>query len=314
MLKLYFLNTMRKIILTLNCFLFLFFSCKQNENKEKISINNASSIIEKINLSDFVGEWEMESNSKNGSDTFSINFSKSSKGILEGYYCAVARNGGKIDCTTDKEINITEVKKEDEGYLVSFKSFFGAKDGVAKISIKNDKVFWQVIKKPIGEFYCPLEAYLTKKNPAAISTNNSDNTLNINSENYKGGDITMQLYKNIIDEYGCGENSVIGKSLGKYKNYEIFIVENDCGDFPFKDLISVDNGKIVDKLTIESSSFDIEKSENQNQQDQTDDTYELKSFSNIQIKEIHSVNNKIESNKTNKYLLNGKGKFIKNME
>ena len=71
----------------------------------------------------------------------------------------------------------------------------------------------------------------------------------------------MSLYRNIIEEYGCGDNSVMGKTLGKSGDYEVFIVENNCGDFPFKDLISVKEGKTIDKLTIMSSSFDVEKSE-----------------------------------------------------
>ena len=120
----------------------------------------------------------------------------------------------------------------------------------------------------------------------------------------------MQVYKDIIEYYGCGDYSVNGISLGKYNDFEIFIVENNCGDFPFKDLISVKNGKIADKLLIESSSFDIEKSEIHNIKDQTDFTFDIINFSNIQVKENHTINNKVQSNKVKKYFLDNNGKFL----
>ena len=307
---------MKKAISILLFALFIFFSCKQTENKEKIIIENRTSINQdnQNSINDFLGDWEMESKSKINDDTFSINIIKSTDGKLKGYYCAVARNGNKIDCTPDKEVNITEIKKESNHYLVSFKSFFGATNGEAKIILSNGRLHWQVTKKPIGEFYCPLDAYLTKKNIShSINSKSVGKTIDLSDKNYKGKDITMQLYKDIIEEYGCGDNSVTGKDLGEFNVYEVFIVENNCGDFPFKNIISIKDGKIIDKLLIGSSSFDIEKSETENIKDQTDYTFNIINFTDIQVKEIHTVNNKIEYTKTSSYSLNTNGKFEKKM-
>ena len=304
---------MKKSIPILLLLLFILFSCKQNENKERIITENKTAAIQNNdnNIVDFLGDWEMENNSKGNNDTFSINLSKSTSGKLYGYYCAVARNGNKIDCTSDREININEIKKESNQYLVSFKSFFGATNGEAKIILSNGRLHWQVTKKPIGEFYCPLDAYLTKKNIShSINSKSVGKTINLSDKNNKGKNITIKLYKDIIEEYGCGDYSVNGISLGKYNDFEIFIVENNCGDFPFKDLISVKNGKIADKLLIESSSFDIEKSEIHNIKDQTDFTFDIINFSNIQVKENHTINNKVQSNKVKKYFLDNNGKFL----
>lgn len=307
---------MKKSIPILLLLLFILFSCKQNENKERIITENKTAAIQNNdnNIVDFLGDWEMENNSKGNNDTFSINLSKSTSGKLYGYYCAVARNGNKIDCTSDREININEIKKESNQYLVSFKSFFGATNGEAKIILSNGRLHWQVTKKPIGEFYCPLDAYLTKKNIShSINSKSVGKTIDLSDKNYKGKDITMQLYKDIIEEYGCGDNSVTGKDLGEFNVYEVFIVENNCGDFPFKNIISIKDGKIIDKLLIGSSSFDIEKSETENIKDQTDYTFNINNFTDIQVKEIHTVNNKIEYTKTSSYSLNTNGKFEKKM-
>lgn len=146
----------------------------------------------------------------------------------------------------------------------------------------------------------------TDHSPKSISKNIE---MNLNSNNYEGSDITMQLYKDIIEYYGCGDHSVNGKVLGKQNEIKIFIVENDCGDFPFKHLISVENGKIIDKITIEENSFDVEKSETQNIQDETDTTFDIRDLFNIEIKTTHSINGEKINTTTKIYRLDEKGKF-----
>lgn len=117
------------------------------------------------------------------------------------------------------------------------------------------------------------------------------------------------MYKDIIESYGCGDLSISGIFVEEQNNYKIFIIENHCGDFPFKDLISVKNGKIIDKLLIESSSFDIEKFESNKLKDKQDVNFEINGLKKIKITTIHALNDKIESNKTNIYGLTPEGKF-----
>ena len=80
---------MKKSIPILLLLLFILFSCKQNENKERIITENKTAAIQNNdnNIVDFLGDWEMENNSKGNNDTFSINLSKSTSGKLYGYYC-----------------------------------------------------------------------------------------------------------------------------------------------------------------------------------------------------------------------------------
>lgn len=296
---------MKKITILFLLTLFSFFSCKQDERPV---VNNNNSINKNIdvNIEEFVGDWELENNSPGINNTFSIHLQKNSSGVLEGYYCAVVRNGTKIDCSPYKEINIKTVDKQKEGYLVSFESFFGAKNGRALIKVKNNKLYWQIIKEPLGDFYCPKSVYLIKTNIEKKSNNNSKV---INRKNYKSQDITLQLYKDIIESYGCGDLSISGIFVEEQNNYKIFIIENHCGDFPFKDLISVKNGKIIDKLLIESSSFDVEKFESNKLKDKQDVNFEINGLKKIQITTIHTLNDKIYSNKTNIYGMTSEGKF-----
>ena len=114
----------------------------------------------------------MESTSSTNNDTFSINLSKSKSGKLTGYYCTAVRNGNKIDCSPDQEININEVKNGNGLYKVSFNSFFGAKNGEAVISLENGKLHWRITKKPAGEFYAPSDVFLAGSNQ--VSVNNDD--------------------------------------------------------------------------------------------------------------------------------------------
>ena len=132
---------MKKTISILISLFFILLSCKQNDNKKNVTLENKISVLQNSenNLNDLLGNWEIKSNTEN-SNTFSLILLKNPKGSLEGFYCAVVRNGNKIDCSPNKEINIKEIKKQNNEYLVSFKSFFGAVNGEAKISLINGKL------------------------------------------------------------------------------------------------------------------------------------------------------------------------------
>jgi len=184
-----------------------------------------------------------------------------------------------------------------------------AKGGEAEISIVNNKLHWKVIKEPSGEFYCPKEAHLVKKEIKKEVSDTHSRELHITSKNYKGSDITLKTYKQIIDTYGCGDLSVSGLVLGEIENYKIFIVEDQCGDFPFKDLVSVKDGKIVSKLLIDSSSFNVEKYESEKIKYQTHISFEIKDIQNIMITKVSAIDDNVKATNTQHYYMDSKGIF-----
>lgn len=135
---------MKKITVLLLLIIFSFFSCKQKESKSEINNSPVTSVISDLDTQKYSGEWTWEENSDNS--TFSISLKTKSNGEIEGFYCAVARNGNKIDCSPKNELNIKIIQKQKNGYLVSFYSFFMAKGGEAEINIVNNKLHWKVIK------------------------------------------------------------------------------------------------------------------------------------------------------------------------
>jgi len=113
----------------------------------------------------FSQDWESEVTQSNGElSTFSLHIEINGNNVT-GRYCAIYRNGNKIDCSTIEENNIFG-KIENNLMTVSFNSFFNAKSGIASISLKDDNLTWKITKAPQGgEFYAPKNAILhpTKK-------------------------------------------------------------------------------------------------------------------------------------------------------
>jgi hypothetical protein len=78
-----------------------------------------------------------------------------------GNYCAIAENGGRIDCPADSEENI-QGKFYGDSAVVYFYSFYGDTGGVAIIKRSGASLLWQIITPPQGGngCYAPIEAVL----------------------------------------------------------------------------------------------------------------------------------------------------------
>ncbi|WP_156117583.1 hypothetical protein [Collimonas arenae] len=113
------------------------------------------------NLSRYSGNWNW---SDAPSDrTFSLKLTIKNF-VLTAQYCAVAKNGQKIDCDDEDNPNINgHFERTKSEALVNFSSFFDAHDGVARIELRNNHVIWHVIKNPVGgDFYAPKDAVLNR--------------------------------------------------------------------------------------------------------------------------------------------------------
>lgn len=302
---------MRLIIIL---FVFLF-SCKKNDTKQ---INNNETVIDKsisqirdsAIASNISGEWQSvkkSSKSKVPEEMFTLNIVQNGNDI-KAQYCAIANSGGKIDCENEEEFNIKGILK-DRKIVAEFYSFFSSSHdkGKVEIIINDNALQWKIIQAPKGEYYAPDNATLTKKN--VVSDKGNVQQTNIKSSDFKNIDITKETSSEIIETYGCGDLSVSGMALGEEKGYNVFIVEDQCGDFPFKDLVSEKNGKIIDKLLIESSAFDVEIFEANNLKDKVDISFNIKDLQNIEITNIHSINDKQKTKNIINYHINSQGKF-----
>ena len=115
----------------------------------------------------------------------------------------------------------------------------------------------------------------------------------------------LKIDEKIFKEYSCGSNA-FGFNLGKKDEFEIYIVNNDCGDFPFKDLVLLKGNKIISKLFIEGDSWDIEQDE-KNIRDEIITTFEIDVNFIIKLKTVNKLNDKLKSSKTDTYqVINGK--------
>lgn len=114
------------------------------------------------------------------------------------------------------------------------------------------------------------------------------------------------LNKTLFNDYSCGDGPT-GFYLGKKDNYDIYIVSNDCGDFPFKDLITVKSNAIISKINIEDDSWDIEKEEKKKIRDENVTSFSIDKDFKISIQTINRINNKEKKkNISNFIIVNGK--------
>ncbi|MHC5352250.1 hypothetical protein [Metapseudomonas furukawaii] len=115
--------------------------------------------VAETGYSEFSGNWiAVQGGSSNDGtpySTFEVSLSVEEEKII-GSYCYVTRYGAKIDCDPEEE-NIYGVINAKTGVAtVDFNSSFGAKGGVANLSIRDNVLVWQVIRQPIGgEYYGP---------------------------------------------------------------------------------------------------------------------------------------------------------------
>jgi len=118
----------------------------------------------------FTGNWEYIEHvgtSSNPYSTFEIKLDETSDGTVTGSYCFVTQSGNRIDCDASGAKNITgHIKNDGLHAEVDFYSFFGAKGGVADLTINDNSLTWIVTSDPTGDFfYGPYSVTLKKKQP-----------------------------------------------------------------------------------------------------------------------------------------------------
>ncbi|PRE06866.1 hypothetical protein [Burkholderia multivorans] len=117
--------------------------------------------------SPLLGEWRYVSAQHEGKkpySTFVIQLHRSSGNQVAGAYCFITEEGQRVDCDPDGVSNLSGVISPDGSRAtINFFSFFGAKDGVADVSLSNGELHWKVVKNPDGDFfYGPFDVFLVR--------------------------------------------------------------------------------------------------------------------------------------------------------
>ena len=149
------------LVLVLLCF-----ACSQQKKPEgdTAKLLTKDSADQAVSLT---GHWVWEENSKEA--TFSVTIMKEGNAYI-GRYCAVALSGNRIDCNDEgfPESNYPSfIIKNLPGneFTVNFKTYYSESTGKVKIRIEGEKMYWEVVEKPKGQYFCPDVAVLkrTKK-------------------------------------------------------------------------------------------------------------------------------------------------------
>ena len=107
------------------------------------------------------GNWKWEKNNDLTYFTLKI---KLKKGILFGRHCYVLNKGDKVDCASMPPDTTFSINKYDfsNTLKVKVKSIFSEDYGEASITLVGEKLYWELLKKPTGEYYFPDKATLVK--------------------------------------------------------------------------------------------------------------------------------------------------------
>lgn len=102
-------------------------------------------------------------NSTNGENSFDLYLDESGSTNLIGYHCSSFYQGKKIDCMEESQncsINLTSVGPNI--YEGTIKSGYSLTQGTIRITFypNEDKLFFELLTKPNGEFYIPNDVYL----------------------------------------------------------------------------------------------------------------------------------------------------------
>jgi len=106
------------------------------------------------------GEWRWEKNSEQRD--FSIQISLKD-GVLTGTHCYILDSGNKMDCSSGQEDMSFKVPySETDSMQINIRSYYSGAQGVAQLKLKNEKLYWKLVKTPKEEYYLPKEAILIK--------------------------------------------------------------------------------------------------------------------------------------------------------
>lgn len=98
-----------------------------------------------------------------------------------------------------------------------------------------------------------------------------------------------------ISEYTCGEGEFEYYPIKNNIDFDICIINNNCYDFEYKDLVVIKDSRIISKLLIDEYSWDIEKMEVENIKEETIVSFKIDTKLNIIVTTKKPYNNQVKS-------------------
>ncbi|WP_294307405.1 hypothetical protein [uncultured Chryseobacterium sp.] len=255
---------MRFLILS---FLFII-SCKDNNAKatdKKTTVNTQIEDKKKtITQTDWSGKWIYEKKSEDADvpeEQFTLTIVQEGN-LIKAQYCAIANSGGKIDCESTKEYNVSgEVRdRKITGEFFSFFDSSGKKGRFEIASINNNEIQWKVISPPQGTFYAPDRCTLARETRNIQARNSENKSINLLPVDYKDLESKVKfsnqpeewLQKSFMKKFDLtadGSAEIFSKD-----GYEVYLIENMGGDSELVYLISVKGKSVMGGINVADSN------------------------------------------------------------
>lgn len=300
-------------------------------------------------IDSLVGDWiyyQYNGEQSYTNQTFRLILKKTGQDSVYGYYCSTWDGGNRIDCSTEDVNNIKGIFEKDTLHLAFFGFYDEQARGNAKVyKQKDNNVIWE-LGKCKGVFYLPEKVQLIRYNAdkyyAEIRAIDSLKERDVVVENTSQIDIKeislpfdFHQFQEEQDHYNMGEQdevsyypvSIEGKEeleriyksqwdksqpslfyrIHTEKRYQLDMVCYYLEGTPsliYRIITSVD-GTIIDGITVFSKIG--ENSENWNT-----NSFTISKNLNVVIYKNKLRNGKIiKQNVVNRYIIDDKGKFIK---
>ncbi len=129
-------------------------SCRDMFKPQSMRTGDSTNIK---NASGFTGDWYWESGDTTKS--FKINLIQL-KDSVYGQYCAAYDKGNKLDCEFNTSYNMFG-HKTGNSIVLTFHSFYGAKNGIAVLTPQGKTLQWRISLLPVGgDCFAPQQAVM----------------------------------------------------------------------------------------------------------------------------------------------------------
>lgn len=257
---------MRKTVFQLfTILLFVLYSCSENKTGRSMidRIKDKNNTIPQI---DWSGKWIYEKKSADADfpeEQFTLTIVQEGN-LIKAQYCAIANSGGKIDCESTKEYNVSgEIR--DGKITGEFFSFFDSSGNKGKFeisSVDRDKIQWKVVSPPKGTFYAPDLCVLIRKTGSFQSQNSESKTVSLLPIDYKDLESKVKfvnqpeewLQKSFMKKFNLSADR--SAKIFSKDGYEVYLIENLGGDSELVYLISVKVKSVIGGISVADRNGD----------------------------------------------------------